>query len=272
MIILNLMEDTPGRQGCLNEHGLSFYIETDKHKLLMDTGATDAFLKNAKVLGVDLEQVDTVILSHGHYDHSGGIIPFAERNATARIYMQQSAGADYYSIRDNRETYIGIDKRILALPQVEILDGDYRIDEELSLFTGITGRRFRAKSNLRLKRREGDVLVQDDFEHEQCLVITQGDKKVLLSGCAHNGILNILDRYQEIYGKAPDVVISGFHMIQKEYAEEDIEAIRSTAKELSRLKTMFYTGHCTGNEAYGIMKEIMGEQLGEIHSGEVITL
>ncbi len=272
MIILNLMEDTPGREGCLKEHGLSFYIETDKHKLLMDTGATDAFLKNAKVLGVDLGQVDTVILSHGHYDHSGGILPFAERNTAARIYMQRSAGADYYSIRDSGETYIGIDKRILTLPQVEMLDGDCRMDEELSLFTGITGRRFRAKSNLRLKRRDGNGLMQDDFAHEQCLVITQGERRMLLSGCAHNGILNILDRYQELYGKAPDVVISGFHMIQKEYAAEDIEAIRSTARELSRLNTLFYTGHCTGKEAYGMMKEIMGEQLEEIHCGEAITL
>lgn len=272
MTILNLVEDTSGREGCLNEHGLSFYIETDKHKLLMDTGATDAFLKNAEVVGVDLRQVDTVILSHGHYDHSGGIMPFAEQNTTARIYMQRSVGADYYSIRDNGETYIGIDKRILALPQVKILDGDCKIDEELSLFTGITGRRFWAKSNLRLKRREGNEFMQDDFEHEQCLVITRGDKRILLSGCAHNGILNILDRYREIYGEAPDAVISGFHMIRKEYTAEDIEAIRSTAKELLGLKTMFYTGHCTGKEAYGMMKEIMGEQLREIHSGEEIIM
>ena len=72
MRIINLMENTKGAEGCVWEHGLSFYIETKKHKLLADTGASEAFLKNAVVLGIDLRRVDTVILSHGHYDHGGG--------------------------------------------------------------------------------------------------------------------------------------------------------------------------------------------------------
>ncbi len=92
MRIINLIENTEGRAGCVNEHGLSFYIETEKHKLLMDLGQTDNSLRNAKELGVDLEAVDTVVLSHGHYDHSGGIMPFAGINDHAIIYMQQSAG------------------------------------------------------------------------------------------------------------------------------------------------------------------------------------
>ena len=73
MRIINLMENTKGAEGCVWEHGLSFYIETKKHKLLADTGASEAFLKNAVVLGIDLRRVDTVILSHGHYDHGGGL-------------------------------------------------------------------------------------------------------------------------------------------------------------------------------------------------------
>lgn len=268
MRIVTLIENTPGREGCLYEHGLSVYVETGKHKLLVDTGATDAFLKNADCLGIDLRQVDTVILSHGHYDHSGGILAFAELNQTAQIYMQKTAGADYYSVHEDGEEYIGIDKEILALPQVKLLDGDLRIDEELALFTDISGRRLWPEGNLRLKRRLGNESVQDTFDHEQCLVISGEGKKILLSGCAHNGILNILDRYREIYGDEPDMVISGFHMMRKEYSEEDIEDIRSTAKELTQLKTIFYTGHCTGPVAFSIMKEIMGEQLQEIHSGE----
>lgn len=267
MKIITLIEDTPGREGCLYEHGLSFYVETENHKLLVDTGATDAFLKNAETLGVDLKQVDTVILSHGHFDHAGGIIPFAKTNSTARIYLQKTAGGDYYSIREQGEEYIGIDKQILQLPQAVLLEDDFKIDEELSLFTDITGRNLWPKSNLRLKRKDGTDSVQDSFEHEQCLVIACEGKKILLSGCAHNGILNILERYRELYGEEPDVLISGFHMIRKEYSEEDIQEIRSTAEELAKLKTVFYTGHCTGKVAFDVMKEIMGEQLREIHSG-----
>lgn len=272
MRIVCLMENTPGSVDCLAEHGLSIYIETKKHNLLVDTGATDAFLHNAEKLGIDLRKVDTVILSHGHYDHSGGVLPFAGSNPDAKIYMQKAAGEDYFSIRDTGETYIGIDKKILDLPGLVLLEGDAKIDEELSLFSHVTGRRFWAKSNLRLKRKYGDETVQDEFAHEQCLVIEQDGKHILLSGCAHNGILNILDRYREIYGREPDVVISGFHMMQKEYADSDWENIRETARELCRYQTIFYTGHCTGTKAYDVMKEIMGEQLHAIHSGEEINL
>uniref|UniRef100_UPI00405660A4 MBL fold metallo-hydrolase n=1 Tax=Acetatifactor sp. TaxID=1872090 RepID=UPI00405660A4 len=267
MNIVTLVEDTPGWEGCIYEHGLSFYVETEKHKLLVDTGATDAFLKNAEKLGIDLNEVDTVILSHGHYDHSGGIMPFTKVNTHAQIYLQNTAGGDYYSVREKGEEYIGIDKEILTLPQVRLLEGDVTIDEELSLFTNITGRRLWPKSNLRLKRKEKAAFVQDTFEHEQCLVITYKGRKLLLSGCAHNGILNILDKYRELYGAEPDVVISGFHMVRKEYSEETLQEIRDIAEELHQYKTVFYTGHCTGQVAFDVMKAIMGEQLCEIHSG-----
>lgn len=97
MRIINLIENTEGRSECVNEHGLSFYIETEKHKALLDLGQTDSSIHNAGILGVDLKAVDTVILSHGHYDHSGGILPFAEINNKAAIYMQKSAGGEYYA-------------------------------------------------------------------------------------------------------------------------------------------------------------------------------
>lgn len=267
MRIINLIEDTPGREGCMYEHGLSFYIETPAHKILVDTGATDAFLKNAKHLGIDITKVDTLVLSHGHYDHSGGILAFAKKNPTAKIYMQKSAGEEYFSVREDKNVYIGIDKEILQLPGLHTVEGQLKIDKELSLFSDITGRRLWPKSNLRLKKKVGDVFVQDDFVHEQCLVISAEGKKILLSGCAHNGILNILDRYREIYGTAPDIVISGFHMVQKMYSDEDVKNIQNTAEELQQYPTVFFTGHCTGGEAFDVMKSIMGDQLREIHSG-----
>lgn len=268
MKIINLMEDTPGEAGCCYEHGLSFYIETKNHKLLLDTGATDAFLENAETLGVDLSKVDTVILSHGHYDHSGGLLAFARMNPKACIYMQKSAGEDYYNLRGGKEKYIGIDKDILALPQVVLLDGNYQIDEELFLFTNITGRRYWAKSNRILKKKLADSYVQDVFEHEQCLVITEDGKQILLSGCAHNGILNILEAYEQYFEKPPVMAISGFHMVKREaYDEDEIRTIEDTARELKRMDTVFYTGHCTGQKAFDIMKQIMGEQLIFVHSG-----
>ncbi|MGF0033730.1 MBL fold metallo-hydrolase [Bariatricus sp. SGI.154] len=271
MRIVNLIENTPGKPHCQYEHGLSFYIETEKHKLLMDSGASDMFLYNAKVLGVDLTQVDTMILSHGHYDHAGGILAFAKLNPGAKIYLKSSAGLDYYHLTGEEEKYIGIDKDILQLEQCVTVDSDLRLDDELFLYTDIIGSRYPAKGNLQLKKKVDGVFVQDTFDHEQCLVVTQGDKRILLSGCAHNGILNILDKYAEIFHSEPDIVISGFHLMQKEgYTEEDIANIQKIADALMETRSIFYTGHCTGQIAYEIMKEIMGDRLHPIHSGETL--
>lgn len=262
------MEDTCGHPLCRAEHGLSVYMETKKHRLLVDTGASDAFLENAKVLGIDLTKVDTLILSHGHYDHAGGILAFRALNPHAAIYMQRSATEDYY----HGERYIGIDKKIAGLPGVYLLDGDCRIDEELFLFSNITGRKYFAQSNLLLSKRVDGKHVQDQFAHEQCLVITQGQEHTLVSGCAHNGILNILSRYSEWFAEEPKTVISGFHMMKKGiYTEEEAETILETAKQLAQMDTTFYSGHCTGSPAMALMAPILQQKLVEIHSGMQIS-
>ena len=77
MRIVCLIENSPGDPGCRFEHGLSVYLETERHRILADTGASDAFLHNAALTGVDLGTVDLLFLSHGHYDHAGGIPAFA---------------------------------------------------------------------------------------------------------------------------------------------------------------------------------------------------
>ncbi len=267
--ILTLIENTSGNPQYVCEHGLSVYIETGKHRILADTGASPGFLENACSLGVDLEKIDTVVLSHGHYDHSGGILAFSEINAHARIYMQQTAGGDYY----HGDKYIGVDKKILELPQAVFLNGDTEIDEELFLFSNVTGRRCYPQSNLALSKIENGKQVQEDFAHEQYLVIREDEKHILISGCAHNGILNILDRYQELFQTVPDVVISGFHLMKRtEYTLQEKQVILDTAKELNQMKTIFYTGHCTGGPAMELMESVMGDRLGRLYSGCEIVL
>ena len=271
MRIVNLIENTQGVPGCGYEHGLSFYIETRKHRLLVDSGATDQFLHNAGILGIDLRAVDTMILSHGPYDHAGGILAFSGMNPDAEIYLRSSAGGEYYHLKADGEKYIGIDKEILKLEQCVFVQGDLEIDDELFLYTDVQGTRYPAKGNRLLVRREEGEFVQDTFDHEQCLVISQDGKRILLSGCAHAGILNILDRYREIFHSEPDMVISGFHLMKEgAYTQEEILNIRNIAHELAELDTVFYTGHCTGEEACSIMKEIMGEKLRVLHSGMTI--
>ncbi len=278
MKIINLIENTEGAAGCAFKHGLSFYIETEKHKILLDLGPSEETVANAKKLGIDLDGVDTVILSHGHYDHSGGILSFAKINSHAAIYMQDCAGRDYYS--DNGESagaeryrYIGIDKEIAKLPQVHLVKGDLRIDEELSLFTVKERSHDLPFTNHRLLVKMEEGFRPDDFRHEHYLVIREKGRCVLLSGCAHNGMLSILDAYMGKYGTQPDAVISGFHLMKKApYTDYELGEIIDMAKELKKYRTKFVTCHCTGIPAYTVMKNIMGDQLSYVHSGEEVLL
>ncbi len=269
MIITVLMEDTCRNSALCCEHGLSLFIEAESHTLLADTGASQMTIKNMDILGKRAENVDIVFLSHGHYDHSGGIMDFCKRNDKAKIYVSNGFDGDYY----NGEKYIGVDKRIAELDNLITVDEYLKIDDSLSVFGKIKGRELWPQSNLLLSKCENGVIVQDDFSHEQCLVIEENGKKVLISGCAHNGILNILSRFFEIYGEYPFAVISGFHMMKKtEYNDEEIKNIKLTAERLKKLPSVFYTGHCTGESAYKIMKDIMGEKLNPVFTGEVIEI
>jgi 7,8-dihydropterin-6-yl-methyl-4-(beta-D-ribofuranosyl)aminobenzene 5'-phosphate synthase len=290
MRIVNLVENTEGSTGCAAEHGLCFYIETAKHRLLMDTGASGLFMDNAKKLGIDLKKVDTVVLSHGHYDHAGGIIPFSKINDTAKIYVHKNAFAECYSTtRGGEPRYIGIDPEIKKLSQLimggfenaeseikersQLIAGSFELDEELELFSDIGYKQPSPLTNKTLYVMKNGKLVNDDFSHEQCLVIKQDDKRYVFSGCAHHGVLNILERYKEIYGDAPDVIFTGFHTLRKHgYSEEDVDYIKKTAAELTKIRTKVYTMHCTGEEPYEMMKEIMGEQIEYVHSGDEIAL
>ena len=276
MKIINLIEDTKGAGVCVPAHGLSFYIETDAHKLLVDLGPSEETLNNAEKLGIDIAGVDTVVLSHGHYDHSGGIMPFVRRNNTAKIYMQRTAVGDFWS--DDGETaggeryrYIGIDGGIAKLPQVVFVDGDCRIDDELELFTVKHANHPIPSANKTLLVKSGGRLMQDSFDHEHYLVIRDGDRRILVSGCAHKGMLNIMEAFAVRYKTAPDMVISGFHLMKKgEYTEEERREIADMAGKLKEYPTEYVTCHCTGIKAYEIMKGVIGEKLKVVHSGDCI--
>lgn len=275
MRIINLVENELGSSGCEAAHGLSFYVETENHKLLFDSSPSEVVIRNAKMLGVDLTAVDTVILSHGHYDHSGGILPFVEMNPQAKIYMQHNAGGEYYAFdgEDKGFRYIGIDKKILSLPQVQLLKGDTKIDDELQVFT-VDQRAYPLPStNKRLRELCNGQYIQDEFHHEQNLLLTTGGKKILFCGCAHNGILNVMETLERKFGPAslPDLVIGGFHLMKRtEFSESDTAEVKEIANRLKNYKTHFATCHCTGLPVFNQMKEIMGEQLSYVYSGDTL--
>lgn len=273
MKVTILIENTAVREDLAAEHGLSIYVETPHHCLLMDTGASGAFAENAGKLGVDLRRVDTLVLSHGHYDHGGGVKEFARLNPEAGIYVRENAFGSFYAEDPGEYRYIGLDPQIESLPQLVKVKGDLVIDGELSLYTNVCGKKLWPAGNRVLKERAPRGYVQDSFAHEQYLVIAAEGREVLISGCAHNGIVNILEEVSRRRGRVPDVVFSGFHLMKGDgYSAGDLEIIREVTEELSRYPSRFYTGHCTSQIPYETLADILGEQLACMSGGMTVEI
>ena len=275
MKLITLVENTACGEGLASVHGLSQYIETPGHKLLVDVGPDRSFLENAEKLGVDLTAVDTVIISHGHYDHTGGLSAFFEVNDHAKVYLRSEAFGKYFSCVGETAKYIGMDEALLAYHDRFVFTKDVTVlDEELTLFSRLHSNDHLSEASHTLRRFDGENYVYDDFCHEQNLLITANGKTALLCGCAHRGIVNILRAAEKLLGRAPDYVFGGFHLFNPTTGQpESEELIDAVAAELkARENTLYYTGHCTGLVSYELLRARLGEQVGYMAGGSSFTL
>lgn len=263
MQIRVLMENSALNESFAAEHGLSLYIEANGKKILFDAGQTDAFALNAEKLSVDLSQVDLCVLSHGHYDHSGGLLRFLEINDHAPIYMHRRAPLPHYN---GTVKYIGIDARLSGHPRVLYTDDTLDLGHGMQLCTCNALSSCCPASARGMTVRCGEDFQQDSFEHEQYLVIEEEGKRIVISGCSHKGILDIVKWLN------PDVLIGGFHFVKLDPEGEDRAFLEDAAKELLARDCIYYTGHCTGEAAFTFLKERMGEKLKAMPAGTEILL
>jgi 7,8-dihydropterin-6-yl-methyl-4-(beta-D-ribofuranosyl)aminobenzene 5'-phosphate synthase len=264
-----LSENTSSSEKFASEHGLSLYIETGTHKILFDTGASGLFAENAEKLGVDLREVDLAVISHGHYDHGGGLKTFLGINNRAKVYLHQRAFEKHYANRPGGvKAYIGLDESLLPNERFVFCDGRFKLDNELELFSGVKAERLVPSGNTDLFMKIGDALIQDDFAHEQNLIISENGKTLLIAGCAHNGIINIIDKFKTERGCPPDFVIGGFHLYNHGTKENEApEIVNEIGGSLLETHSKFYTCHCTGIESYNRLKAVMGDNIGYISTG-----
>ena len=173
MKITTLLENKTTCDALRCEHGLSLYIETAKHKILFDSGASDAFWENAKALGIDLAQVDIAFLSHAHNDHCGGLLTFLRGNRTAKVYLQKEAFGDYYVVTPTKCAFIGLDPKLHEYADRFVMaEGVTKLDEELTLFSGIRTHELLSEANATLREKVGGDYPRDAFRHEQDLLVT----------------------------------------------------------------------------------------------------
>lgn len=268
MKITVLVENT-STCGLPSEHGLSLHIRLqDGRCILFDMGQGSLFASNAASLDIDMKEVCMGVISHGHDDHGGGLATFLEINDIAKVYVQSMAFDPHYSMRPSGLEYIGLDKGLENSGRLIFCEGTVTISDSLTLFGNVCGDAFKPLGN-RLLFGPG-FTVPDKFEHEQNLLISENGVTVLIAGCAHSGIVNIIKTAIGLLGHTPDVVVGGMHLVKSGLSvSEEAGLISGLAHELLEFEgTRYVTMHCTGEEQYQRLKEVMGDRICYLRCGE----
>lgn len=276
MKITTLIENNTLNEKLKSEHGLSFYIETDEHKILFDTGKTDLFIHNAKELNINLQEVDIVVISHGHYDHIGGLIHFLKMNKKAKVFLKKEIfDYQYFSIRKENKKYIGYSTELLEYKErfVFIESAFYSIDN-FYFFASFDKTYPLPKGNEILFKQKESKLIKDDFQHELIFAINSINGLTVFCGCAHNGILNTVSTvHRYSINKKIKTIIGGFHLIDSnEFVKtETDDEITFIATELKRISNGvdYYTGHCTTNNAFNILQSVLGTYIQKLEIGKL---
>ena len=235
------------------EHGLSILLTTEQHKILLDTGVSDLFIRNAELLGIDLSDVDYFFVSHGHSDHAGGLRYILEYNRQAKVIISPDAmNGHFFSKRGNLHS-ITTEWPEIDEDRLILVDQTSEVAEGLHVIAHIPQNHPTPKGNQNLYVQDADgEYIHDDFRHELALYIDG----LLFTGCAHSGLENIL-------AACPwpvHTVVGGFHLLDGQEAEEELAALAQRLK-INYPNTQFYTSHCTGDNVFEVMKGVMGEQL-----------
>ncbi len=242
-----LVENSVHRQGLVAEHGLSFQVQSGEHSLIFDTGQSDLAVINAETLRLPLDRVEALVLSHGHYDHTGGVPAMLEVVPEARVYLHPAAFEKKFSQSSGQSRPVGMsdcvvqaircraDGFIETTGRTEIMDGIFATGEipRVNTYEHTGGAFFLDAEGTR----------PDPLMDDQALVIDLGRSVVLLLGCAHAGVVNTLDYVRHLTGGKPvSTMIGGLHLgsASEERIQQTIARLRDTQLE------MLAPAHCTG--------------------------
>lgn len=242
-----LVENSVHRQGLVAEHGLSFHVQCGERNLLFDTGQTDLAVINAETLRLPLDRVEAIVLSHGHYDHTGGVPAMLDVVPQARIYVHPAAFEKKFSHNSGQSREIGmsdcvaqairrqVSEFIEATARTEIMAGVFVTGEipRANTFEDTGGAFFLDAEGTR----------PDPLTDDQALVIDLGRSVILLLGCAHAGVVNTLDHVRHLTaGKPVSAVIGGLHLgsASEERIQQTIARLRDAQLEI------LAPAHCTG--------------------------
>ena len=257
------------------EHGLSIYIEADGLRILFDTGQTGKFIENAEKLNVDLKNIDYVFMSHGHYDHTGGFEKFVEQFGSKfkLLVGENFFDEKYKTANGDNLVFIGnsFDKSYLDKKEINVKyvsENVVNISENIMVFTNFKKDKKYSNFNDTMFIKKNDEYEIDNFTDEIALGIKTKQGLVVIVGCSHVGVINILDTISErtemnIYG-----VIGGTHLVSAN--EEKIHNASSYLEEKN--VELIGVSHCTGDMAEKILKEKFQEKFFSNNTGTELLI
>lgn len=270
-----LADNIVRKRGLLAEHGLSLWIEKGDQKILFDTGQSTVFSHNAKVMGIDLEKADYIVISHGHYDHCGGLRYFLDAKKAPLIYAHPDAFLRKLASTDQGESYreVGIPFEMFRQSglkeQIVYTRQPLKIGEGILLSGEIPSScAFEEKPKNFYLERDGKI-VPDMMVDEQMLIVEDDDEVAIFLGCSHPGIVNSIKYTQKLIpDKRIKLLVAGMHL-------EDVSPIRleKTIRYISDLNIRKVVPlHCTGFRASCEMKRFLGEDCLVCSVGETIQI
>ena len=277
---VTVLAENKGKDGLTAEHGLSLYIEHERKKYLIDTGAGDAFYRNAQLLGIDLRDVDAAFISHAHNDHAGGLAFFLSWNKKARIYMgAEAASVSCWKIKPDSEKFIGIPEHFISSfeNRYSFAEGITEVLPHIWMVPHTTPGLNQRGKRACLFVKDGGEYVPDDFRHEYTVVFDTDGGLVIFSSCSHAGADNVVKEVTEaLPGRKVLAFLGGFHVMGPEGVETlgmPEDEVRELAGRLGSLGIgRIYTGHCTGDPGFAILKEELGEAITYMSTGTVIEI
>lgn len=272
MRITTLVENEVEKPDLLAEHGLSLLLETEKEKILFDTGQKGrTILHNAHTMGVDLSSINKIILSHGHSDHTGGLDGVLTVSKHAEIYGHPDVFHEKYSKTSHEQRPIGIPytKEALELrgAKLKLNRKSVKITHNIQTTGEIRRQTSFEMIPDRLCTLQNNQVKRDDLMDDLSLIVTGKKGLAVICGCCHSGVVNTLKQVREMTDNAPiNMLVGGIHLIDAK--EERIEKTIDYLKELNIEKMALC--HCTGRLALIRLYEAFEEKLIPNHVGSQI--